>query len=928
MEQKECLKLVYKIESKRLKKSKWELTLPLSVAMKKYPELIVSLNSSQCLRFIDEINNVKDFNTKVRSIQKKIKSLKKLPKNRETKMLISNYYESLYDLQFQKDYICVVMNSKADYDRANEGFSINYGKIDGEDYIVNYRRFLGTNGGIKNSTIVYVNEKIYPELKKRLDNGRDKNKEFVPAKLEAYQGLICSGSTPIPQPKGIIVVDDCITKFKEEVILIDDSYEGEPVLTHEKDFEIEHNNSDGFGLMLPSYSRRVNEYLTGSTEPLSGMNTRYSFEKGMLYTFDFVEFAEKIANEYEITDVWGDKRDVREAEVVLTASMLKLWDSYKNWEDYYNNCVKNHYQFSTPKITPEVLENVRDTNYQFLQSYHFTDEELKELCQPTIDEIKDVIGMDYRKSLAFLCGFDLNEDNVFNDKLEYWIKALMIDERIINDSFIQKKIYHMIKKRIEMGSRGAIRINANFAMISGDPYALAQNMFGMKVTGLLKKGEIYHKYWVEKGANYVSCFRAPMTCHNNIRKMKIAKGNEVEHWYQYIKTAVIFNTWDSSCEAMNGCDFDGDTAMCTNNPIIVNNTRELPTIICLQKKAEKKIPTEDNIITANKLAFNDDIGTITNRVTSMFEIQSKFAPSSPEYKELEYRIMCGQNAQQNSIDRAKGIISKPMPSEWYDFRANKIIDEDSQDEIERKDFYQTIVAEKKPYFMTYVYPRLKSENSTYVKNSNRGTARKFAQYNIENIKDLENYKNKTTDMITYLDYYYKKSPVGNSPCTVNRISWIFEEAFKKNRYSFNKEHFDYSILKCGTEYSREDYKKIFSLYKEYTKEVEKFCISNWNLKLNNEDFYNNKILLKMLFQEKCGRICPNEDELCDIVLDICYSSEKSKEFAWEMCGEKIVDNLLKQNKNIISYPQMVSEKGDFTYCGNHFIMCEKEVENK
>jgi hypothetical protein len=87
--------------------------------------------------------------------------------------------------------------------------------------------------------------------------------------------------------------------------------------------------------------------------------------------------------------------------------MLKLWSSYDSWDDYYENCRKNHYHLSATKTTPDELESVRDTNYQFLQSYEFTDEELYNLCLPTIKEIKDVIGLDYRKSLAFLAGFGL-----------------------------------------------------------------------------------------------------------------------------------------------------------------------------------------------------------------------------------------------------------------------------------------------------------------------------------------------------------------------------------------------------------------------------------------------------------------------------------------------------------------------------------------
>lgn len=267
MEQKSCLRLIYKLESKQLKQAKWNLDLPLEEAIITQPRSVVSLSDSQVMRFIDEINGISDVNEQVRSVQRQINFVKKKPKSAENKKEIRRLYSKLYNLQFQEDYLCVIMNTEADYDRANLGFTVNG---------IKFRRFLGTNGGIKNSTIVYVSERIYPELKKRLDNGRNKEKKFVPAKLEAYQALICSGSTPLPEPKGFIVVDDCITHFKDDIILISDSDDGEPSLTYQDGVEIEHNNSDGYGLMLPSYSTRVNEYLTGETTPLSGMNTRFN----------------------------------------------------------------------------------------------------------------------------------------------------------------------------------------------------------------------------------------------------------------------------------------------------------------------------------------------------------------------------------------------------------------------------------------------------------------------------------------------------------------------------------------------------------------------------------------------------------------------------------------------------------------------------
>ena len=928
MEQKSVHQFIYKIESKMLKRAKWELHMPLKTAMKSYPDMIVSLNNSECLRFIDELNNVENINDKVRGIQKKIRAIKKKPKSVENKKLINNYYDILYDLQFQKDYVCVIMNSEADYDRANLGFTIDYGIVNGKECKIKYRRFLGTNGGIKKSTIVYVNENLYPELKERLDNGRDKTVELVPAKLEAYQALICSGSIPLPPPKGFIVVKDCITIFKEDVILIDDSVDGEPKLTYEKDYEIEHNDSDGYGLMLPSYSRKVNEFLTGNGEhTISGMNTRYAWTKGMLYTFDFVEFAEKIAGTYEIVDVWGQKRDVRDAEVILTESMLKLWSSYSNWEDYYNNCEKNHYHFSVAKTTPEKLENVRDTNYQFLQSYNFTDKELQELCKPAIDEIKDVMGLDYRKSLAFLAGFNLDDETAYNDNFDYCVKSLMIDKRMIADPFIRRKIMNMIKKRIDMGKRGAIRIEANYAMISGDPYALAQNMFGLKVTGLLKKGEVYHKYWIDKGSDEIACFRAPMTCHNNIRRMKLNKTKEAEYWYRYIDTALIYNAWDSSCEAENGADKDGDTNMCTDNPIIVRNTLNTPTIICLQKKAEKVVPTEEDIIKANKLAFNDDIGVVTNHVTSMIEVQSGFDKENPEYKELEYRIMCGQLFQQNVIDRAKGIIAKPMPPEWYDVKKCQIKEDDDKETIQRKEFNSKIVAATKPYFMIYIYPNLKSKTQSYIKNMNLDVSGRFFDKDIFSIQDLKNYDKKDNMMKQYLDFYYKHLPVGINKCVVNRICALFENSFNNIFSKQNNElKFDYSILKSNVGYSKSNYYKVKEIYQEYLKRIENFSKKIKLEKVEKDYCWLERHRFASWFKSECERICNNQDELCDIVLDICYQKEYSKQFAWDICSETILHNLLLANNNVIHYPRQVEDNGDFKYCGKDFVLCEKEME--
>lgn len=636
-----CHKYVYKLNSSRFRKARWKLQLPLTAALKNKSD-IIALNDSQLLRFIDELNGVNTEN-EAKSIKKAIKYLKRCsntPGNREK---VSELYYKLYDTQFQPDYLCLIIDRPSDYDKANKLLSVNG---------IKYHRFLGTNGGVKNSTIIYVSERLYPQLKERLDCGRNMEKKFMPAKLEAYQALICSGSTPVSFPRGIIVVPDCITHFKEDVIEIDDSEGDEPSLTYIKDKEIELTESDGYGLALPALMERWNVELGGVPgEVLSGANLRgLPWTKGMVFPVDYIEFGHRVAENYMIKDAWGDWRDVRDSELILTTSMLKLWDSYDSWEDYWENVKKYNYQISIAKTAPHTLEEERATNYQFLQSYHLDKESIRELVKPTVDEIHEILGMDYRKSLLFLRGLGMTEENVQYDSECDFAKALMIEPEMINDPYVRSKIYHMIKKKIQQAKIGVLKVQGNFAIIGGDPYSLMQSMFGLPVTGLLKAGECYHKHWIDRGVEEIACFRAPMTSKYNIRKMKVVRNKEIDFWYQYIDTCMLLNSWDSTKEAENGADCDGDLFFTTNNQILLTHTNNLPPIYCIQRQADKKIVTEEDLVMANKLAFGDAIGSTTNAITSQICVQARFKPDSEEYKVLEYRIMCGQLFQQNAID--------------------------------------------------------------------------------------------------------------------------------------------------------------------------------------------------------------------------------------------------------------------------------------
>ncbi len=905
--QQSCQKFIYKIHSARLRKARWNLTLPISEARKN--DEVISLSDSQMLRFIDELNGIQNADAVAKEIKNEIKTLRKQQNSLQNRRKIKKLYEKLDEIQYKPDYMCLVIDKEKDYWRACKGFKING---------IKYVRLLGTNGGVKNSTIVFVSERLAPELRRRIDNGRNKDVELVPAKLEAYQALVCSGSVPVSMPNGIAVVNDCITHFKADVINLNDEEPGEPVMSFQKDADIELNESDGYGIMLPSLARKWSEDL-GLDYLVSGVNTRFSWEKGMVFTFDFLDFADNVAGTRIIKDAWGNDVDLSGVELILTTSMVKLWDSYESCNDYVRNCLENKYTFGVTKTCPKRLENERNLNYQFIQSYELTSEQVEELIAPTISEIHDILGLDWRKTILFLKGTGINDDNIEYADSDF-AKAIMVDQRMIHDPFIKKKVFALIKKRITDAKIGVIKVHGNFSIISGDPYSLCQSIFGLPVTGLLRAGEIYNKYWLDSGAEKVVCFRAPMTCHNNIRLMNVANSDKTLYWYQYMTTCTILNSWDTATHALNGADKDGDLVLLTDNETLVNNTVELPAIMCAQRRAKKCIATEADMIQSNIDSFGDDIGKTTNRITSMFEVIAQFGKDSKEYQVLDYRIKCGQLFQQNAIDKAKGIIAKPMPREWYDRNANRSCDIEDE---ELRQFSLSIIADKKPYFMRYIYPTMMKQYNTYITNTNKKAIREFRLTMSE--LDEKPKEELTKDESEFLRYYRLKMPVGMSDCVMNRICRRFEQEFDgyiaKHASDFE---FDYSIMKSGQDYTSAQYNDIMRLYAAYNRRVQDYMQYSKKERLDEDEYANQRALMIQEFKRECHQVCSDKRQLCDILLDICYQKEVSKQFVWDLASEEIIENLLNSNGRHITYP-VLDDNGDITFGGSRFSFSIKQI---
>lgn len=925
---------IYKNSSTRFKDFDWDLNLDIETAKKNNE--IVSINDSIALRIIRDITGKKVSEREINDIKLKIKKLKKKGKTKANLEKIKQLYKELEDKTIIKELNSIVFESISDWNRANSKKGIN---LNGSNRI----RTIGTSGGVKKNTVLFTDEKIYKELDKRLNNGRNIEEKYVPAKFEAYKALAFSGSTPVTQPKKVLVIKDGEHDIFSDVLLLSDDNQGGFDLSKKEDYKITRQFTDGCAMISEKLSKQwaidmgcytydENGEKVASYTP-SGFNIRNAFCKGMVFTFPYVEFAEEVAHKFMVEDAWGNMVDIREVDLVITTNMLKLWKAYDSIDHYLECCSKNGFEFCVAKILPEKLEKTRNMNYQFLESYELTDEEIKELVTPTVESIKGALSEDYIKMILFLKGCKLTEKDFIKEEYDY-LKALMIDERMKNDPFIQQKVYRMIEKKINDSKKGVIEVEGSYEVVSGDLYALCQYMFKMEVTGLLKADEFYSKTWLDRGIKKIAAYRAPMTIHNNIKVMPLVQNEQTKKWYRFMKTCLIINAWDCTAETMNGEDFDGDANITTNNEILIKNTKEALPIICEQKSSEKLKITNSLLKKANKNGFGNNVGTVTNKCTNMYDVLAKFKKGTPEYEEMEYRIACMQGYQQEIIDSIKGIIPKQVPSYWCNYKDVKInyeevedqsgnvkrIITDDEDMLQWKLYNQKLLANKKPYFFIYNYPKLMKKYKKYIDNNNTSCLIKFGI----TLEELINKEVRSDKEEEFIKYYNLMMPVSVENSLMNRLCWILEDEYRELELNTKeKEGFDCDFLKLGVKYSKKDEESIHDIYKRYKKEVRNY--KSTNNQSGDEDDNVRQVLINK-YQKEIFEVCNNEDMVCDILLDICYTSNQSKQFVWDICGDVIINRLLEKNNYEINIPIISDEKTNTYWQGDYYRLKKVEIE--
>lgn len=885
------------------------------------------------------------------AIARKLRSVK--TKNALTERLHGKYIEITVNAEeakriqdkinrtlFHPDYVTVVMDHLKQYDYLyHNGFFINGNK---------YRRLSCSAGQARASTVVFANEALIPAVKEKLNNGRDIHKAISPSKFNAYFGLYGSAAREVSEPSFIVVRDYINTTSFMANYVIENGWGVDDTIVQKMMRDVPMNRTDGMGLISFRQAEKWAAELGLDYVP-SQFCVRQSFIKGMLCVFPIHEFCEEVnGGNYLVDTIYQDengnyiKADLRDYEVIISESQFKLWDSFDSLDTYIKNCRQNRLNWRIASVTPKEAKRKLKLNYQFIQTLNLKQADIEKLAEPFVSWITKVSYDDAYYMLLFLLGVN-NDAEKINRFLSgsdmYWIKALIADHNVKNDTYVRTKIRALIKKKIENGCKGDIYVDGSFQVIVSDPYGFMQHVCGLPVTGLLKEGKAYSNYWNERGVKQVDAMRSPLTYLSEHVILDLQKDEDTEKWYRYCKLGIILNDHGHETFRFAGSDFDMDILATTPNEIMIKAVYrdELP-VVYDAPKPQKALFTEDDLYKADTFSFGSIIGSITNKSSNGYAklplIEKQFGSDSQEYRLVKSRLQQCCKAQSAQIDKAKiGQEVKGIPKVWINRnqikknKHGKIIDKHAA----RKTLYNNTLLDQYPYFFRYVY---KDTDRTYKKYLDEYNVICRQKYKMD-FPTLESLETKSTEQEAFIADFYAFCPVLISDSPMNLLCRYLEKIdfgiTKKTKADAGS--FNYEIYKQKKTDSSEYYAAVKAAMDKFIREQRNVIMTNvaddaFDPSDELHDAYSEHISDDLY--ERLSTISSNPYIIANCLVDYFYREKpkSNKDLLWASYGKFIYINIVENTGHttaLFPMPCGDREKYDLQYLGYHYKLREVKL---
>lgn len=537
--------------------------------------------------------------------------------------------------------------------------------FDGKNY-KNFVPFDKSNSMSKKCIISFIDSELKDELDRRLTLDIDfSNIPVTLNKYYAYRGLYFSSAKRIETSNAILLNE-------ETVIVLSDFFKDIPqkqkiftaiqngdvwdFVSQEKKLE-QINIFDGEGLICPEYAEKINDQLRINAH---SFQIRLPFTKGVLHEVDFKKFFIEELNytgsELFIEDIFGHKRDLLKAKIILTESMFKCAGWIKDWKKRPSDPIKyffekiNFYDHSLYISNTDFgfKSNGRVVlNYQFISTLKLTLQEFNSLVEEQIQKIKSIPN-DIKNLASRIANLSFDDFGEFDDEIteknesirDKCLKILAYNDAFTKDTKV-KTILTKIQDDYEQNiCFGKFEVKGRVRFLSGDLLELLiriaekTNFFESEKIKELKRLTLnpdrFYMPWLSlpmKHDKYYAFLRNPHLSRNEqcILRAYFRNGENIyEKYFSKLKGIVMVSSSSTVPMALGGADFDGDIV---------------------------KIISDSRIVEAIKRGAFEEKGKVLKRILPVIEIPSNKAPKEKIPSSIPFRVI------ENTFDNQVGFIS-------------------------------------------------------------------------------------------------------------------------------------------------------------------------------------------------------------------------------------------------------------------------------
>ena len=500
---------------------------------------------------------------------------------------------------------------------------------------IHYVRYKRSAGASRDGRCLFIAEPLYADMMAWSSCDLSADTASDQASWQAYIALTLSSiENVIKLPKkSILIIRDRVSRFTDNVVCVKEN-DAHDLMAEEEETEIENVIWDGEALLDASvfYENGYNDH--------GMMLLRNRFFKTCAFNTNLQDwFFDNDITQVSQLAGYTTARKIEDIKLVVTESSIKyfkfmpkempLAEKCKRWLDaMYEG--KNNSTFGVVKAdhdAPLMDGRMAYTNYQLLNTLGLTREGIGKLLEPSFDYLQAMLN----KSPFLRYQINMTTDHATIAEKELpdlakYRRDTVLDMSCRTPLFEQTEFYKSFrsdttkyfKKRLK---KGRVAVCGNYEVLFGNAYeflvALTDESYEPTDSFSLDDGQVCTVGFAH--GDTVLCARSPHITMGNLYLAENVHCYDLLRYFNLTPNIICVNAIESNIQQrLNGCDYDSDSMLVTNDPWIIAGVTSCYNILKVPVCKAEPIGKTDYENTPRSLAALDQtiaknkIGEIVN----------------------------------------------------------------------------------------------------------------------------------------------------------------------------------------------------------------------------------------------------------------------------------------------------------------------------